>query len=79
MDFISIDSLPDYSPMNKFRNLLIQKRRLKKIFKLLNLQLEELGLSINNAKSAIVDPTLIESLGRLNKYLDIYAQMIEKN
>jgi len=36
----------------------------------LNLQLENLGLSINNAKGAIIDATLIESAGCLNKYID---------
>nr|WP_252988852.1 IS5 family transposase [Francisella noatunensis] len=68
--FTPTDNLPDYSTINKFRNLLIEKRKLKKLFKLLNRQLEDLGLSINNAKGAIIDATLIESAGKPNKHID---------
>jgi len=62
--------LPDYSTINKYRNLLIEKKRLKKLFKELNSQLESLGLSINTTKGAIIDATLVESAGRPNKYVD---------
>ena len=68
--FTQSSNLPDYSTINKFRNLLVKKRKYKKLFKELNKQLESLGLSINNAKGAIIDVTLVESAGRPNKYLD---------
>ncbi|WP_224732675.1 IS5 family transposase [Francisella sp. SYW-9] len=62
--------MPDYSTINKYRNLLIKKKKLKKLFKELNSQLESLGLSINTAKGAIIDATLIESAGRADKFVD---------
>ena len=62
-------NLPDYSTINKFRNVLIEKRKYNKLFKELNKQLESLGLSINNAKGAIIDATLVESAGRPDKYM----------
>jgi len=68
--FTPTDNLPDYSTINKFRNILIQKNKFKKLFKALNKQLDELGLCIDNAKGAIIDATLVESAGRPNKYLD---------
>lgn len=68
--FAPTDNLPDYSTINKFRNILIQKNKFKKLFKTLNKQLNELGLCIDNAKGAIIDATLVESAGRPNKYLD---------
>ena len=68
--FTPTSNLPDYSTINKFRNLLIEKRKYKKLFKELNKQLESLGLSINNAKGAIIDATLVESAGRPDKYID---------
>lgn len=68
--FTPTSNLPDYSTINKFRNLLIEKRKYKKLFKELNKQLESLGLSINSAKGAIIDATLVESAGRPDKYMD---------
>lgn len=68
--FAPTDNLPDYSTINKFRNLLIQKNKYKKLFKTLNKQLNELGLCIDNAKGAIIDATLVESAGRPNKYME---------
>lgn len=68
--FTPTSNLPDYSTINKFRNLLIEKSKYKKLFKELNKQLELLGLSINNAKGAIIDATLVESAGRPDKYMD---------
>lgn len=68
--FTPTSNLPDYSTINKFRNLLIEKRKYKKLFKELNKQLESLGLSINNAKGTIIDATLVESAGRPDKYMD---------
>ena len=68
--FTPTSNLPDFSTINKFRNLLIEKRKYKKLFKELNKQLELLGLSINNAKGAIIDATLVESADRPDKYMD---------
>jgi IS5 family transposase len=68
--FTPTSKLPDYSTINKYRNLLIEKKKLKKLFKELNSQLESLGLSINTAKGAIIDATLIESAGRPDKFVD---------
>ena len=68
--FTPTSKLPDYSTINKFRNLLIKKNMLKSLFKDLNKQLELQGLSINTAKGAIIDATLVESAGRPDKYID---------
>lgn len=68
--FVPTSKLPDYSTINKFRNLLIEKNKLDNLLKLLNKQLSSLGLNINNSKGAIIDATLVESAGRPNKYLD---------
>ena len=62
-------NLPDYSTINKFRNVLIEKRKYKKLFKEFNKQLESLGLSIINAKGAIIYANLVESAGRPDKYM----------
>ncbi|MBK2356803.1 IS5 family transposase [Francisella hispaniensis] len=77
--FTPTSNLPDYSTINKFRNLLIEKRKYKKLFKELNKQLEALGLSINNAKGAIIDATLVESAGRPDKYMDIPVEDIKED
>ena len=69
--FSATDSLPDYSTINKFRNLLNQKQKLKKLLQELNRQLEKLGISINNAKGAIIDATLVESAARANKCIEV--------
>lgn len=61
--FTPTSNLPDYSTINKFRNLLIEKKKYKRLLKEFNKQLEALGLSINNAK-------LVESVGRPNKHID---------
>lgn len=68
--FTPTSNLPDYSTINKFRNLLIEKKKYKRLLKEFNKQLEALGLSINNAKGAIIDATLVESAGRPNKHMD---------
>ncbi|KFJ66628.1 IS5 family transposase [Francisella tularensis] len=68
--FTPTSNLPDYSTVNKFRNLLIEKKKYKRLLKEFNKQLEALGLSINNAKGAIIDATLVESAGRPNKHID---------
>ena len=73
MYFINLaptDNLPDYTTINKFRNLLIRKNKLKKLFQELNKQLELLGLKINSAKGAIINATLVESAARPNKHID---------
>ncbi|XSZ47690.1 transposase [Francisella noatunensis] len=77
--FTPTDNLPDYSTINKFQNLLIEKRKLKKLFKLLNSQLEDLGLYYLITPKALLSILLLLNLQvNLISILIIY-QMIEKN
>ncbi len=58
------EDMPDETTLCRFRNKLIDKKLDKKLFKMINAQLEQLGLQIQSAAGAIVDATVIESSAR---------------
>ena len=59
--------VPDETTICRFRNLLIDLQLWEKLFKEINRQLSERGLSLMPASSAIVDATIIESAARAGK------------
>jgi IS5 family transposase len=65
--FDLIDDIPDYSTLNRFRNILIEKGLDKVLFEEINLQLEEIGLKVQKAEGAVIDATIIESAARPRK------------
>ena len=66
--------IPDETTHCRFRNLLVAKGLFTDFLDEICGQLEEHGLKLKEAETAIVDATLIESAGRPNKVLDVIAQ-----
>lgn len=63
--------IPDETTLCRFRNKLFQSGRAEKLFAEINRQLEVRGLSIRQAKGAIVDATVIESAARPNRVIEM--------
>jgi IS5 family transposase len=74
MDFMLFTNIegdvPDSTTICRFRNLLISKGLLEKIFKLINQQLEKSNLKVTPIKGAILDATIIESAGIPDKTIE---------
>lgn len=64
------DKFPDETTFCRFRNKLIDKNKLEKLFNEVNRQLEQHGLKVKNANVAIVDATIISSNARPRKVID---------
>lgn len=64
-------SLPDESTVCRFRNRLVALGLEKRLFEEILTQLEGHGLSIRQAKMAIVDATIIESASRPRRCIDL--------
>ena len=60
-------AIPDETTLCRFRNQLIALKLDKKLFGMLNQELEKLGLQIESAQGALVDATIIESNCRPRK------------
>jgi len=60
-------AIPDETTLCRFRNKLMALKRDKKRFRMLNEELEKLGLQIESAQGALVDATIIESSCRARK------------
>jgi len=43
----------------------------KKLFKVINAQLENLGLSIHSSKGAVIDATIVESAARPRRVIEL--------
>ena len=65
------DKLPDETTFCRFRNKLIEKNKLEKLFNEVNHQLEQHGLKVKNADVAIVDATIISSNARPRKVIEV--------
>jgi IS5 family transposase len=61
---------PDHTTLCRFRNKLISKGLDKRVFKEINRQLESLGLTIEAAKGAVVDATIIQSAARPRREIE---------
>ena len=64
------DSLPEETTFCRFRNKLIEKNKLEKLFVEVNRQLEQHGLKVKNADVAIVDATIISANARPRKVIE---------
>ena len=60
-------AIPDETTLCRFRNQLIALKLDKKLFGMLNQELEKLGLQIESAQGALVDARMIESNYRTRK------------
>jgi IS5 family transposase len=58
------DEIPDGTTLCRFRNKLIEKKRLKKLLKEVNNQLEQMGIKVKECEGAVIDATIIESSAR---------------
>ena len=65
------DSLPDETTFCRFRNKLVEQGKFEKLFNEVNRQLEELGLKVKSAETAIVDATIIAANARPRKVMTI--------
>lgn len=76
--FELLEDCPDETTLCRFRNRLIDNKLLKKLFKEINFQLENLGLKIKNAPGAVLDATIIESAARPKRQIEIQDDRNEK-
>lgn len=72
-------TIPDETTHCRFRNLLVAKGLFDDFLTEICFQLEEHGLKLKEAETAIVDATLIESAARPNKILETIAQDREED
>ncbi len=56
-------ALPDHSTLCRFRNWLAQDNTLVVLLELINRQLTEKGLKIEKAPAAVIDATIIQTVG----------------
>ncbi|MBW3904991.1 transposase, partial [Neisseria meningitidis] len=56
-------SIPDYSTLCRYRNWLAQDDTLSELLELINRQLTEKGLKIEKASAAVIDATIIQTVG----------------
>ena len=72
LDFIEFcglslnDPIPDESTLCRYRNRLIEARRMDALLAQVNAQLQRHGLMVKNAPAAVIDATLIASAARPN-------------
>jgi IS5 family transposase len=77
LDFIDFcglglsDAVPDESTLCRFRLRLIKHKRLELLLKQVNGQLQSLGLMVQKAHGAVLDATLIESLARPRRTIEM--------
>lgn len=62
---------PDSSTLCRFRNKLIEKKLIEKLFRDINRQLERSGLAIEKSRGAVIDATIIESAARPRRTIEI--------
>jgi len=62
--------LPDETTLCRFRNKLVAQGKMDILFSEINRQLEQLGLKIESAQTAIVDATIITANARPRKVLE---------
>ncbi|CWM91741.1 IS1106 transposase [Neisseria meningitidis] len=63
-------SIPDYSTLCRYRNRLAQDDTLSELLELINRQLTEKGLKVEKASAAVVDATIIQTVGSKQRYLN---------
>lgn len=75
MMFTGLESkVPDETTLCRFRNLLIKNGLDKILFEEINRQLEEIGLKIKNCDGAVIDATIIESVSRPKKIINVMPE-----
>lgn len=65
------NDFPDSSTLCRFRNKLVEKKLIEKLFREVNRQLERSGLVIKESRGAVVDATIIESAARPRRTIEI--------
>ena len=64
--------MPDATTLGRFRNFLIDNGLLSKLLDEINRQLEEYGLKVKNADTAIIDATLVATqASKYNKVIEV--------
>lgn len=63
-------SKPDAATLCRFRQKLIERRRLEKLLGILNKSMEEKGLKVSEGKHVSMDATLVQSARRARKVLE---------
>ena len=76
--FELLEECPDETTLCRFRNRLIENGLDKKLFKEINIQLENLGLKVEKSKGAVLDATILESASRPKKQLEIQEDRKEE-
>jgi len=67
-------SLPDHSPICRFRNALLGLSLYEKLFEEINAQRESKGILIRESIGAIIDATIIESSRRPRKIIEVMPE-----
>lgn len=65
------NDFPDSSTLCRFRNKLMEKKLLEKLFREVNRQLEQSGLAIQKSRGAVVDATIIESAAHPRRTIEV--------
>ena len=72
-DFPDEMNLPDHSTLNRFRNWLIQDHLLDELLEQINQQLAQKQLKVQQAQTAIVDASIIQTAGgKQKKAIEVY-------
>ena len=72
-------SIPDETTCCRFRNKLFTLKLDKKLFRMLNQELEKLGLHIESAQGTLVEATMIESSCRPRKEMIVTVDRKKRN
>ncbi len=70
--------IPDETTLCRFRNRLIELKLDKTLMRIVNQELEKLGLKIESARGALVDATVVESSARPRKEVT-FTSIVRKN
>jgi IS5 family transposase len=65
------EAIPDETTLCRFRNKLIAKNLDKKLFMEINKELERLGLKVEKAEAAVIDATIVSSVARPRKIIEM--------
>ena len=64
------NEFPDASTLCRFRNKLIEKKLLEKLFREINRQLESYGVTIEESRGAVIDATVIQSAAKPRRTIE---------
>jgi len=76
--FVMGGSIPDETTLCRFRNRLIELKLDKTLMRIVNQELEKMGLKIESARGALVDATVVESSARPRKEVIVHIDREEE-